>query len=145
MVRAALFFKAEGVKRYIGFATHAVETGRNTQTDECTGFTEVTGVPSQGIAAHAAMVALTEDAAPRGFETTEQDGERISIARFAQPDGRALEIYWSVASVPVARAAALRPGDEVLDLMGNLIPPDKHATTPIGEYPLYIRRAAGAR
>ncbi|MDR1011029.1 MAG: hypothetical protein LBM04_07845, partial [Opitutaceae bacterium] len=37
MVRAALFFKAEGVKRYIGFATHAVETGRNTQTDECTG------------------------------------------------------------------------------------------------------------
>jgi hypothetical protein len=94
------------------------------------------------------MVALTEDAAPRGFETKELDGGdggRISIARFEQPDGRALDVYWSVASVPVAKAAALLPGDEVFDLMGNLIPPDKHATTPIGECPLYIRRAAETR
>ncbi|OAM88191.1 hypothetical protein OH491_06900 [Termitidicoccus mucosus] len=144
MVRAALFFKSEGVKRYIGFAAHAVETGRNTQTDECTGYTEVTGVPSLGVAAHAAMVALTEDAASRGFETREMDGGLVSIARFAQPDGRALDVYWSAAPLPFARAVNLREGDEVLDLMGNLIASDKLATATIGELPLYIRRAAGA-
>ncbi|MDR2675131.1 MAG: hypothetical protein LBC18_09780, partial [Opitutaceae bacterium] len=140
MVRAALFFKAEGLRRYIGFAAHAVETGRNTQTDECSGYIEVTGVPSLGVAAHAAMVWLTEDAAPRGFETTEVDGRRVSVARFAQPDGRALEVWWSAAPLPLARVLTLREGDEVLDLMGNRIPPGKLASATTGELPLYVKR-----
>jgi hypothetical protein len=140
MTRTALFHKAMGVIRYFAYSAPASETGHKAHDDGCSGFIEVTGLPSHGIAAHAAMVALTEDAAPRDFEKNTVTGGTVSVARFTNAQTGDVDVYWSADAIPIAEAAGLREGDQVLDMMGNLIAPAKLAQTTTGEFPLYVRR-----
>ncbi|MDR2675277.1 MAG: hypothetical protein LBC18_10570 [Opitutaceae bacterium] len=140
MTRTALFHKAMGVIRYFAYSAPASETGHKAHDDGCSGFIEVTGLPSHGIAAHAAMVALTEDAAPRGFEKNAVAGGAVSVARFANAQTGDVDVYWSADAIPITEAAALREGDQVLDMMGNIIAPAKLEQTATGEFPLYVRR-----
>ena len=139
MVRTALFFKAMGVKRYFDYQLEASAPGRRVNEDGTCGFIEVTGIPGPGIAAHAAMVALTEDAAPDGFEDL-GGTVRAKVAHFRNPatQGR-IDVYWSGLPAPLADLAKLAPDDEVRDLMGNPIAPDEARA---GEFPLYVLRGA---
>ncbi|MDR1279724.1 MAG: prepilin-type N-terminal cleavage/methylation domain-containing protein [Opitutaceae bacterium] len=139
-VRAAMFFKAAGVKRLVNFYCAANESGRELQDDFCSAMIENTGIPGPGLAAHATMVALTEDAPAAGFEAPLVSGnERIFTARFGKTPLRGpVEVLWSVNPVPLATATQLKPGDTVLDLMGNPVSPE---AATVGEFPLYIVRA----
>jgi hypothetical protein len=142
MIRATLLLKALGLKRYINYFAGASEAGRNVQHDHCTTSIETTGLPNPGIASHAAMVLLTEDAAPAGFDTREVDGSRVSCARFVSPDGRNVEAWWSVDDLPLARAAAPAPGagDEVYDMMGNRVTEAAADSAKVGRFPFYVLR-----
>ncbi|MDR0902233.1 MAG: hypothetical protein LBM92_05645, partial [Opitutaceae bacterium] len=136
LVRSALFFKASGVLRHFVFHAGASETGRDIQIDGTSACIELTGIPGPGIAAHAAMVALTEDAAPAGFESL---AGGLSVAHFTGPAAADVDVYWSTTARPVSSVAALRPGDTVHDMMGNQV---SAATATTSEFPLYVRRAA---
>ncbi|MFA6961753.1 MAG: hypothetical protein WC205_13445 [Opitutaceae bacterium] len=136
MVRTALLFKAMGVSRHFVYEASASPTGRKVQTDACTGFIDVTGIPGPGIAAHAAMVSLTEDATPAGYEVVADSPERVKIAHFTRGQER-IDVYWSGKPVALQTVAGLTPGDQVRDLMGNLVKPDD---AMVGEYPLYVTR-----
>jgi hypothetical protein len=137
MVRAALFFKASGVLRHFVFHAGASETGRDMQLDATSACIEVTGIPGPGIAAHAAMAALTEDAAPAGFESP---GGGVSVAHFtgAGASDADVDVYWSTTARQLSSLASLRPGDTVHDMMGN---PVAASAATTGEFPLYVRRA----
>jgi hypothetical protein len=139
MVRAALFFKTMGVKHYFDFELTATAAGREVNGDMTAGFIEVTGIPGPGIAAHAAMVALTEDAAPAGFENFGYHSARVKVAHFKNDKGN-IDVYWSDLPVPVKDMAKLQPQDKVLDMMGNPVSPQ---FAQAGEFPLYIIRAKG--
>jgi hypothetical protein len=136
MVRAALLFKSMGVKHYFDFELSASATGREVNGDMTAGFIEVTGIPGPGIAAHAAMVALTEDAAPAGFENRAQGSARLKVAHF-QNDSVTIDVYWSDLPVALKKAVKMQPGDKVLDMMGNPVPVEE---TQTGEFPLYVIR-----
>ncbi len=139
MVRAALLFKAMGVKHYFDFELSATAAGGEVNSDMTTGFIEVTGIPGPGIAAHAAMVAITEDAAPAGFNSFEYYAARVKVAHFTGSKGN-IDVYWSDIPVPATTVAKLQPNDTVLDMMGNPVSPGSAQT---GEFPLYIIRGKG--
>ena len=139
MVRAALFFKAMGVKHYFDFELATTAAGQEVNGDMTAGFIEVTGIPGPGIAAHAAMVAITEDAAPAGFENFGYRSARVKLAHFKNDKGD-IDVYWSDLPVPVKAIAKLKPQDKVLDMMGN---PVALQLAQTGEFPLYIIRAKG--
>lgn len=132
MVRAALFFKAMGVKRYFDFELGATAAGHEMNNDLTTGFIEVTGIPGPGLAAHAAMVAITEDAEPAGFEDKTFKDAHLKIAHFRSTSGR-INVYWS--DQPISLKKLLKQPGKVLDMMGNAV---DGATATIGEYPLYV-------
>lgn len=134
MVRAALFFKAMGVQHYFDFELSASAAGREVNGDLTAGFIEVTGIPGPGIAAHAAMVALTEDTEPAGFEDVKSDGAQLKMAHFKK-EGSAVNVYWSDKPLSLKKAISLKPGDKVLDMMGNAVNPDDAQT---GAFPLYV-------
>lgn len=136
MVRAALLFKAMGVQHYFDFELYTSAAGSCVNGDMTSGFIEVTGVPGPGIAAHAAMVALTEDTAPAGFEERTQKGARVKVAHFTKDKGR-VDVYWSDKPVPLKKLITITAQDKVLDMMGNAVAPDAART---GEFPLYIIR-----
>ncbi|HMI63363.1 MAG TPA: hypothetical protein VK518_20750, partial [Puia sp.] len=136
MVRAALFFKAMGVKHYFDFALTATAAGQEINGDMTAGFIEVTGIPGPGIAAHAAMVAITEDAAPAGFDDFGFHSARVKVAHFKKADAT-IDVYWSDRATPLKESAKLKPTDKVLDMMGNPVAPEAALT---GEFPLYIIR-----
>lgn len=134
MVRAALLFKSAGAVRYFDFQAWASPTGRKATEDNCCGFIEVTGIPGAGIAAHAAMVALTEDAGADGFHVADAPaGGKVREARFTTPAGR-LSAWWGDVPAPLATAASLEPGTRAWDLMGN---PIDLADAALGEFPVY--------
>jgi len=139
MVRAALFFKAMGVKHYFDFELYTSAAGREVNADMTSGFIEVTGIPGPGIAAHAAMVALTEDAAPAGFDDLEYQSARVKVAHFKNDKGT-VDVYWSDFPISLKDVANLKRGDKVLDMMGN---PVSAKAARTGEFPLYIIRTKG--
>lgn len=134
MIRAALYFKASGVKRYFDYQLGASAAGRRIHSDITCGFIDVTGIPGIGIAAHAAMVSLTEDASPVGFESREVGDATVQIARFRAPHA-AIEAYWSASELPLAQIRPPSPSAEVRDLMGNTIPYDQ---AQVGKHPIYV-------
>ncbi|XHR27168.1 MAG: carbohydrate binding domain-containing protein [Chthoniobacteraceae bacterium] len=134
MVRSALFFKASGVKRYFDYQAAASPAGRNVSQDITCGFIDVTGIPGPGIAAHAAMVALVEDAAPAGFETQIVDGVPVKIARFKVAKGH-IDVYWAGAAIALSKVIPPAANLEARDLMGNIVP---MADAQLGEYPVYV-------
>ena len=137
MVRAALLFKAAGVKRYFDFQAWASPAGRRVSEDNCCGFIEVTGIPGAGLAAHAAMVALTEDGVPDGFHVSPvASGGNVREARFRAANGR-VSAWWGDATVPLA--TLVPAGTTAWDLMGNALPLEQAQT---GEYPVYTLQPA---
>lgn len=134
MVRTALFFKASGVKRYFDFYVGASRAGGRVHEDITSGFIEVTGIPSPGIASHAAMVALVEDVPGAGVETREVDGHTVNIAHFAGTKGR-VDAYWSNGPVRLAPLIGEDQPRDVRDMMGNAISP---AEVTLDEYPVYV-------
>jgi hypothetical protein len=134
MVRAALFFKAMGVKRYFDFELYTSAAGREINSDLTAGFIEATGIPGPGIAAHAAMVALTEDATPAGFEDLKTGSAQLKVAHFKKDKG-ILNVYWSNLPLSLKQVVRLKPGDRVLDMMGNPVAPE---VALIGAFPLYV-------
>lgn len=136
MVRAALLFKAMGVKHYFDFELYTSAAGSLVNADMTSGFIEVTGIPGPGIAAHAAMVALTEDATPAGFEEQEQKGARVKVAHFKTGKGT-IDVYWSDKPVAIKKITSITARDKLFDMMGNPIDPEDART---GEFPLYIIR-----
>ncbi|OAM88190.1 hypothetical protein OH491_06905 [Termitidicoccus mucosus] len=140
IVRTALFFKANGVLRHFLYVVAASETGRDIQADGTSACVDVTGIPGPGLAAHAAMVSLTEDAAPaaNGFETKTVGESILSVLHFTKASGD-VDVYWSTKPVALTDVTALRAGDVVRDMMSNTVPA---TTAMIGEFPLYILRAS---
>jgi sugar lactone lactonase YvrE len=143
IVRTALFFKANGVLRHFLYVVAASETGRDIQADGTSACVDVTGIPGPGLAAHAAMVSLTEDAAPASdgaFETTTAGDSAVSALHFTKTGAEAgnIDVYWSTKPVALATVTALRAGDVVCDMMGNTVSAIAAMT---GEFPLYILRA----
>jgi hypothetical protein len=136
MVRAALLFKAMDVKRYFDFELYTAASGTRVNTDMTSGFIEVTGIPGPGIAAHAAMVALTEDATPAGFEEQEQKGAKVKVAHFKTEKGT-IDVYWSDKPVAIKKLTSIKASDKLFDMMGNPVSPEDART---GEFPLYIIR-----
>jgi hypothetical protein len=136
MVRAALFFKAMGVKHYFDFELTATAAGQEINGDMTAGFIEVTGIPGPGIAAHAAMVAITEDTDPAGFDDFPFHSARVKVAHFKKATAT-IDVYWSDRATPLKESAKLKPTDKVLDMMGNPVAPEAALT---GEFPLYIIR-----
>jgi predicted alpha-1,2-mannosidase len=136
MVRAALFFKAMGVKHYFDFQLSATAAGNEINSDMTMGFIEATGIPGPGIAAHAAMVAITEDASPAGFETLSQQNAKIKVAHFKKKE-ETIDVYWSDKAVALKQVTKGGQPDKILDMMGNPVPLEKAQT---GEYPLYVIR-----
>jgi len=134
MVRAALYFKASGVKRYFDYQLGASPAGRKVHEDITCGFIDVTGIPGPGIAAHAAMVALTEDAAPVGFESRAVENASIQIARF-RADAGLIDACWSADDLPLSKVYPASAVVEVKDLMGNVIP---YEQARVGKFPIYI-------
>ncbi|MDR1011513.1 MAG: hypothetical protein LBM04_10410 [Opitutaceae bacterium] len=143
IVRTALFLKANGVRRHFLYVVAASETGRDIQADGTSACVDVTGIPGPGLAAHAAMVAFTEDAAPApaaAFETTTIGDAILSALHFTKTTG-GVDVYWSTKPIALADATSLRAGDMVCDMMGNTV---SSADAMTGEYPLYILRATDA-
>ncbi|HEY4060483.1 MAG TPA: carbohydrate binding domain-containing protein [Puia sp.] len=138
MVRAALFFKAMGVKHYFDFALYTTAAGSEINGDATAGFIEVTGIPGPGVAAHAAMVALTEDAAPAGFDDFGYHSARVKAAHFKSAKG-GVDVYWSDRPVSLKGAAGLQATDRVVDMMGNPVD-GEHVSA--GEFPLYVIRGS---
>lgn len=137
-VRAAMFFKAVGVRRWFKYYSGAHESGRYVTDDHCTTAIETTGIPGPALAAHAVMVSLTEDAPAINFESPVVDGQRVAVAHFgASPTRGPIDVYWSINPVPLTSVAGLGPDDLVLDLMGNPVSP---ATAMTGEFPIYVVR-----
>lgn len=136
MVRAALFLKAMGVRHYFDFQLSATAAGNEINEDMTSGFIEATGIPGPGIAAHAAMVAITEDAAPAGFDKISYHSAQVKIAHFKK-DSATIDVYWSDKSVPVKDIIKGGVPDRVLDMMGN---PVSLAAAKTGEFPLYAIR-----
>ena len=134
MVRAALFLKAMGVKHYFDFQVSATAAGSEINSDMTTGFIEVTGIPGPGIAAHAAMVAITEDATPAGFNDFNYRSAQVKVAHFKK-GAENIDVYWSDKAVSLKQLLKDGPPDRVLDMMGNPVPFEKAQT---GEFPLYI-------
>jgi predicted alpha-1,2-mannosidase len=136
MVRAALFFKAMGVKHYFDFQLSATAAGNEINGDMTSGFIEATGIPGPAIAAHAAMVAITEDATAAGFDTQNYHSARIKIAHFKK-DKATIDVYWSDKNVALKQLLKDNPPEKIFDLMGNPVPLEKAET---GEFPLYVIR-----
>lgn len=137
MVRSALLFKAAGVKRHFGFMADASETGRRVHEDITCGYMDVTGIPGPGIAAHAAMVALTEDYEADGFESRDASDAVVKIARFKNARST-VEVYWSDRPVALAGLVGDAAGDaQIRDLMGNPLALDD---VQLGEFPVYVVR-----
>ena len=136
MVRAALLFKAMGVLRYFDFELYTTAAGSRVNADMTSGFIEVTGIPGPGIAAHAAMVALTEDATAAGFEERTQKGARVRVAHFVK-ENKKIDVYWSDKPVPLKKLVTITAQDKLFDMMGNPVTPDQART---GEFPLYMIR-----
>jgi predicted alpha-1,2-mannosidase len=138
MVRAALFLKAMGVKHYFDFQLSATAAGNEINGDMTSGFIEATGIPGPGIAAHAAMVAITEDAAAAGFDGIGFHSARVKIAHFKKGN-ETIDVYWSDKAVSLKEIIKGGAPDRILDMMGNPVP---LATAQTGEFPLYSIRAA---
>lgn len=134
MVRAALLFKSMGVKRYFDFQLWASPTGRRSHEDICSSYIDVTGIPGPGIAAHTAMVALTEDLKPAGFDVRIVDGVPVKIARFTA-ENRQVDVYWSASPVKLSHMVTLAPEAQVRDMMGNSLAAPQ---AQLSEYPLYV-------
>ncbi|MBS1660353.1 MAG: GH92 family glycosyl hydrolase [Bacteroidetes bacterium] len=132
MVRAALLLKAMGVKHYFDFQLGATAAGNGINEDMTSGFIEATGIPGPGIAAHAAMVAITEDASPAGFDHSGP----VKIAHFKK-DKETIDVYWSDKAVALKDIIKGGAPDRVLDMMGNAV---ALSTAQTGEFPLYVIR-----
>ena len=126
MVRAALFLKAMGVKHYFDFQLSATAAGNEINADMTSGFIEATGIPGPGIAAHAAMVAITEDAAPAGFDKLSYHSARVKIAHFKKGN-ETIDVYWSDKGVSLKEVIKGGAPDQILDMMGNPVPPGNSA------------------
>ena len=137
-VRAALYFKALGVKRYFDYDLFASASGRNIFIGGTSGMTDVNGIPGPALAAHAAMVAIAEDATPLGFEVL--TGTDVKVTHFMRGTD-SLDVYWSGTAHALSGVASLQPGDVVMELMGNVI---DATTAQTGEYPLYVLRNQGS-
>lgn len=136
MVRSALLFKAAGVKRHFGFMADASESGRRVHEDITCGYMDVNGIPRPGVAAHAVMVALTEDVEGEGVEALDAGDARVTVARF-RSKGREVAVVWSDRSTELTTVPGLRVGadSQVKDLMGNPLDP---AGVLLGEFPVYL-------
>jgi hypothetical protein len=134
MVRAALYFKANGVKRYFDYQLGTSRAGRKVHEDITCGFIEVTGIPGLGTAAHAAMVAAVEDAAPAGFESRNVDNRTIHIAHFLTSTGT-LDVHWSQDDCQLTDVLPPQTQCVVRDMMGNVIPLQD---APINRFPVYV-------
>lgn len=135
IIRSAIYFKAYGVKRHFAYQSGTSETGRRTPEDITCGFIDVTGIPGPGIAAHAAMVSLVEDATGSGFETRVLDGVPVRIAHFTAEKNK-IDVYWATTSVALSKILVSTFAGEVFDMMGN---PISLKDANVGEYPIYVR------
>lgn len=135
-VRSAMLFKAAGVKRHFGFMADASRAGRRVHEDITCGYIDVNGIPGPGVAAHAAMVALTEDMDAAGVESLAAGDARVTVARFRSA-GREVAVVWADRAVELATVPGLRVGAgwRVKDLMGNPIDP---GDVLLGEFPVYL-------
>jgi hypothetical protein len=139
MVRAAALFKAMGVKHYFDFLLGASVAGHMAHEDITSSFEDVTGVPIPGIASHAAMVKMIEDADGAGFEDNPVGAINVKVAHFKAKD-HLVDVYWASGDIALSNATALKPGDKVRDMMGN---PIDAATAHLSEYPIYLLRQTG--
>ena len=137
MVRSAIYFKANGVKRHFAYQSGTSEAGRRTPEDITCGFIDVTGIPGPGIAAHAAMVSQVEDANGTGFETRVIENIRVRVAHFAGAKEK-VDVYWAENSLALAKVLGPSFEGKVFDVMGN---PLSVPNAVIGEYPVYVRSA----
>lgn len=138
MVRGALLFKAMGVKHYFDYELGANAAGKEVNSNSTCSFIELTGIPGPAIAAHTAMVYLTEDAIPLGFDTLVGNVNKVKIARFRDTaKKRNVDVYWSTTATSLRSVASLKNIDKVLDMMGN---PVDTLSAQTGEYPLYVLR-----
>ena len=139
MVRSALYLKAKGVKKYFDFTIDASPTGRRIDVDMIAPYIDVTGIPTPAFAAHAAMVAITEDANPVGFYTLSGTAG-VKQASFQDSAGNYIHVFWSNTPVLLSSVATVNAGDQVKDIMGNLL---NATTATISEFPVYLVRGTG--
>ncbi len=135
MVRSAIYFKANGVKRHFAYQSGTSEAGRRTPEDITCGFIDVTGIPGPGIAAHAAMVAQVEDAHGAGFESRLVENVPVHIAHFTTAKEK-VDVYWAESSLALTKLLGTSFAGKVFDVMGN---PLSVKNAEVGEYPVYIR------
>ena len=139
MVRAALYFKASGVKRYFDYQLGTSRAGRKVHEDITCGFIEVTGIPSLGIAAHAAMVKTVEDSTPAGYESRTINKALLHIAHFDSDLGE-IDAYWSNDTIALSDILVPKGQCQVYDMMGN---PIALKDAQVNRYPIYVLTKAG--
>ena len=133
VTRGALYYKAMGIRRYMQYQVYASPTGRRIYQDGTAAFIDVNGIATPSMAAHAAMVQLLDEAIPLGFEVIA--GTAARAAHFSTAS-KNIDVYWSASITPLTSLTTLQPGDQILDMMGNLIT----GNIDIGEYPVYVVR-----
>ena len=115
------------------YQVYASPTGRRIYQDGTAAFIDVNGIATPSMAAHAAMVQLLDEAIPLGFEVIA--GTAARAAHFSTAS-KNIDVYWSASITPLTSLTTLQPGDQILDMMGNLIT----GNIDIGEYPVYLGR-----
>lgn len=138
LVRIATAFKALGVERHLHYALSTSPTGSGNVLwrSECNGLVDFDGSARPAAAAHAALVALLEGAAPAGAERIEVDGAAVSLARFDHPRQGRITAAWSRQPVDPARVPGLlAAGAALRDLFGN---PLAAAPARLDPEPLFV-------
>jgi hypothetical protein len=135
LVRTAVALKAMGVTHHFMYAAYASPAGRVVYRDECSGMIDVNGIPHAALGAHAAMVAMIEEATPVKFEQIAAGSAKVSVARFRKGD-TPITVLWSRQPATLAAIPDLDAHATAYDMMGNPIPLD--ATTTVGLSPIYL-------
>jgi hypothetical protein len=117
-------FKAMGARSHFLYAAYAAPSGAAISRTDYALITDINGMASPGLPAHAAAVYFLDGAAPNELTNhVTQNGDGYTIASFTK-NGHAIWVAWADKLVDVSQITSLKSLGQVRmhDMMGNELP-----------------------
>lgn len=137
-IQTMVSFKAMGARSHFIYAAYADPAGMAISRSDYALITDINGMASPGLPAHAAAVYFLDGAAPKALANHKtQKGEEYTIASFTQ-NSHAIWVVWADKQVQVSQLPSLKSLGKVrmYDMMGNQFHDINKAT--ISAMPVYF-------
>jgi hypothetical protein len=123
-IQSIVSFKAMGARSHFLYAAYAAPSGAAISRTDYALITDINGMASPGLPAHAAAVYFLDGAAPNELTNhVTQNGDGYTIASFTK-NGHAIWVAWADKLVDVSQITSLKSLGQVRmhDMMGNELP-----------------------